>query len=189
MGVQARISPGKHTETSKTVVLGGQTPVQTWSRARQRWPCATDFACMEDLDLRGSWSLMSGSREMLKADSEKRNRSSCKESLGVIWDIQFGIYSKCQDVMSDKEHKLWTRVGPREKLCMLLWGTVSPQPGSQTDSSSFKLFLSCSRSQQPVLNRQTYKEDDSQFLWFQMTSWAPNARCRASGCSACCDRF
>lgn len=49
---------------------------------------------------------MSGSREMLKADSEKWNRSSCKENLGVIWDIQFGIYSKCQDVMSDKEHKL-----------------------------------------------------------------------------------
>lgn len=44
------------------------------------------------------------------------------------------------------------------------------------DSSTFKLFLPCSRSQQPekvtntVLNGQTYKEEDSQFLWFQMTS-------------------
>lgn len=157
MGVQKRISPGKHTETSKTVVLGGQTPLQTWNRARQHWPCAIDFACMKDLGLRGSWSLMPGSREMLKPDSEKWTRSSCKESLGVIWDIQFGIYWRCQDIMSAKEHKL----GTREKLCMLLWGTVSPQPGSQTDSSSFKLFLSCSRLQQPVLNRQTYKKDDS----------------------------
>lgn len=37
----------------------------------------------------------------------------------------------------------------RSKRRMLLWWTVSLQPGSQTDSSSFKLFLSCSRSQQP----------------------------------------